>query len=203
MLDRLLTFYGMSEAELSRKIDMPRATINRLVSGRTPDPRASTLKLIANHFNVSVDQLLGKQPLFSKTNQTILATANKSLPIIAWNEARDWKKTIDSIAEENYFLWVVMDSKDTGAFAVKVVGDAMWPQFQENTILIIDPLQPCKNRDFVISYIKKNDEIVFRQLITEGKYKLLKAVNPIFPIIEIDDCDEIIGTIIQTRNFYK
>ena len=193
----------MSEAELSRKIDVPRATINRLVSGRTPDPRASTLKLIANHFNVSIDQLLGKQPLFSQKNQTMLATANTSLPIIAWNEARDWKKTIDSIAEENYFAWIVMDSKDTGAFAVKVVGDAMWPQFQENTLLIIDPLQPYKNRDFVIAYIHKNDEIVFRQLITEGKYKLLKAINPIFPIIEIDDCDEIIGAIIQTRNCYK
>ncbi len=47
ILSHLLIVYDISESELSRKINVPKATINRLVSGRTPDPRASTLATIA------------------------------------------------------------------------------------------------------------------------------------------------------------
>lgn len=193
---------GVSESDLSRILNVPYNTIKRLINGSTTDPRASTLTLIANYFSVSVDQLLGKQPLFSNNNQKIIADVNKSLPILHWKDVQNWEKTIDLLKTKNHLDWITLDSNEKGSFALKVFGESMWPQFQENTILIIDPTRAVKNRDFVVVYIKKNKEIVFRQLIIDGTYKLLKAVNTIFPIIEIDPSDKIIGVVIQTRNCY-
>lgn len=60
VLSGLLSDSGISESELGRKINIPRATINRLIAGHTPDPRASTLNAIAAYFNISIEQLLGK-----------------------------------------------------------------------------------------------------------------------------------------------
>lgn len=204
ILNRVLTKHGISESELSRQIGAPRATINRLVSGRTPDPRASTLQAIADFFNISVDQLLGKQPLYSNFNQDIIATTNKSLPIIDWEEAKNWESLIKQLKSDNSFSWVAGDqSMENGLFALKLSGEAMWPQFQEGTILFVDPKKQIKNKDFVVSYVKKNDEIVLRQLTLEGKYRFLKAINPIFPIIQMGNQDEIIGVVVQARNSYS
>jgi SOS-response transcriptional repressor LexA len=204
ILNYLLKKAQLSEAELARKINVPRATINRLVSGRTPDPRASTLNAIAQYFNVSVDQLLGKHPLFLDNNQSLIATQHASIPIIDLNESKNWEEAIRCLQPDTYFDWVMVDpSIDAGKFAIRVNGESMWPQFQTNTILIISPEKEAKNRDFVIAYIKKNNEMVFRQYIVEDRYKFLKAINNMFPTIQIEDSDKIIGVVIQTRNTYS
>jgi len=54
---------GMSEAKLAKAVSVPKATINRIISGRTPDPRAGTLLPIAQYFGVTLEQLLGIVPL--------------------------------------------------------------------------------------------------------------------------------------------
>lgn len=207
-LSNILTFLikqaHISESELARKIKVPRATINRLVLGKTPDPRASTLNAIAAYFNVSVDQLLGKQPLFLDDNKALILNNHISIPIIAWKETKDWENVINQLKPDRHFDWITIDpSVDQAKFAIRINGESMWPQFQTNTILIIAPEKKEKNKDFVIAYIKKSDEIVFRQLIVEDRYKFLKAINNIFPTIQFEDSDKIIGVVIQTRNHYS
>ena len=201
ILNRLLEKSAISESELGRIIGVPRATINRIASGRTPDPRASTLRAIAEYFNVTVDQLLGKQPLFQHTDSTALTSTYISIPVIEWECANNWENALHSIRPDNHFDWILTDPNiEIGKFALRIKGDSMWPQFQENTVLIIDPTREQKNRDFVIVYIKKSDEILFRQLLVEGKNKFLKAINDIFPTIQLQDSDKVIGIVIQTRN---
>lgn len=199
ILNHLLDFYRISEAELSRKVQLPRATINRLVSGKTPDPRASTLEAIADYFHITLDQLLGKQPLFLNGDQSVLATSNVPLPIISWQDCKNWRNSVSKLTTESHPDWLMVDSSMHDAiFALKVYGDAMWPNFPQNSVLIIAAKQPI-NKNFII--IQKNDEVIFRQLIMDGEFKFLKAINPIFPILQLDEEDNIIGVIVQTRNF--
>ena len=203
ILSYLIKQTRMSEAALAKKINVPRATINRLVSGRTPDPRASTLNSIAAYFGVSMDQLLGKQPLFLDNHQLIIASTI-SIPIIEWKEIKIWEKVVSKVKPNEHLGWITLDSSiEQSKFAVRVKGESMWPQFQLNSILIIAPEKEIKNRDFVLAYIEKDDEVVFRQLIIENKYKLLKAINNIFPPIQLECSDRIIGVVIQTRNNYS
>ena len=203
VLNHLLKTYKISEAELGRKINIPRATINRLTSGRTPDPRASTLQAIADYFDVSIDQLLGKQPLIENKESPTAPTLAGSIPVLTWNDLKLYEKNRSQLSTEAYTDQIKLEpSIQNGDFAVKVSGDSMWPHFQENTLLIIDSQKEPKNRDFVLAYIKNDEQTLFRQLIIDGKYKFLKAVNSIFPTIQIAGDDKILGVIVQTRNDY-
>jgi transcriptional regulator with XRE-family HTH domain len=53
--------YGMSQAELSRRIGVSLNTMNKIEAGETPDPRASRIKAIADVLGVSADYLLGRE----------------------------------------------------------------------------------------------------------------------------------------------
>jgi transcriptional regulator with XRE-family HTH domain len=53
--------YGMSQAELARRIKVSLNTMNKIEAGETPDPRASRIKAIADVLGVSADYLLGRE----------------------------------------------------------------------------------------------------------------------------------------------
>jgi len=201
ILSRLLSSQNISEAGLGRKISVPRATINGLASGRTTDPRASTLQSIANYFKISVDQLLGTKPLHTDSEKNIVTIEELSIPIIEWDQLHDWRNHIEKIKPSSHLNWISMDpSAGKCHFGLTVKGDAMWPQFQENTTLLINCEKDPKNRDFVIVKIHENSNVIFRQLILERDYKLLKPINSMFPSARIEEGDHIIGTVIQARN---
>ncbi len=195
ILNYLIKKTCISESELARKVNLPRATINRLTSGKTPDPRASTLNAIAEYFDISLDQLLGKQPLSELNNAH--PYSDISIPVLSWEEAKIWEKRSN---KSIYQDWITINPlTETGKFALKVNGDAMTPKFSENTLLIIDPDKVPKNRDYVIAFIRKTDEILFRQLIIDGNHKILKPINEIFPCITMEKNDILIGTVTQGR----
>ncbi|WP_207386040.1 helix-turn-helix domain-containing protein, partial [Legionella gresilensis] len=128
VLTQLLKAYSLTEAELSRKVNLPRAIINRLVNGKTPDPKASTLDAIANYFNISVDQLLGKQPVNFNHKVSQSSSSILRIPIIDWSETRLWSKIISNLKPENHKEWVTTDiCNGTNLFCVKVNSDSMWP----------------------------------------------------------------------------
>ena len=63
VLNNLLKKHNLNSARLGSLIDIPRATITNIATGKTIDPRVSTLQAIADHFNVTVGQLLGREML--------------------------------------------------------------------------------------------------------------------------------------------
>ena len=62
--DNLLALMSLhrvrSGTQLAGLLNVPAPTVNRLLSGAVQDPRLSTLLRIANHFNVSLDELVGR-----------------------------------------------------------------------------------------------------------------------------------------------
>ena len=59
--------YGMSQAELARRIKVSLNTMNKIEAGDTPDPRASRIKAIADVLGVSADYLLGREEVDSES----------------------------------------------------------------------------------------------------------------------------------------
>jgi transcriptional regulator with XRE-family HTH domain len=53
--------YGMSQAELARRIHISLNAMNKIESGETPDPRASRIKAIAEVLRVTTDALFGRK----------------------------------------------------------------------------------------------------------------------------------------------
>lgn len=201
VLNYLLNKEGICEAALAREIELPRNTINRLTTGKCIDPRISTLQAVANYFQVSLDQLSGKAPI---TNQASSTTEIKQLPIIDIEKTPQWQQLLADVQILQSKRCVVADSDNSQAeFAVMVKGDAMWPQFQEGNIIIINPHKQAENRDFVLTSIHKTGEIILRQLFIDNALYVLKAINPIFPsVISLTGKDKIIGVAVETRIRY-
>ncbi len=199
VLNALLHHNAITESELARKVNLPRATINRLTSGKTPDPRASTLALIAQYFKISVDQLLGKEPFSMHPKEK----KDFSIPLIPFHACPEWKEIINEPKNKKISEWIPVDlPMKEGHFAVHLKGDAMSPQFQENTLLIASTQRVAKNRDFVIAFLKELGETVFRQLVTDGKLFFLKASNDIFPTIPLSEDDQVLAVIVQSRKVF-
>lgn len=199
VLSGLIKRYHISEAELARQTVVPRATINRLVSGRTSDPRASTLNSIAEFFSISVDQLLGKSPIYEDNKHEFSLTSGQ-IPVLKWEEALPWKKNIiDKLSLNSYELISCDQSIKDAQFSLRVKGDAMAPNFPDNAVLMIDTNKVASNRDYVIIYLDDKQETIFRQLLVDGKLNLLKALNESFPSIKVTGSDIIIGVVIQVR----
>ena len=49
---------GISAAELARRIDSPRSTINELLKGRAKDPKLGTAKAIADALGVPLEEMV-------------------------------------------------------------------------------------------------------------------------------------------------
>lgn len=195
-LEHLIKKYKLSEIELARRVNIPRATINRLVSGRTPDPRISTLNAIAEYFSITVDDLLTQDFMRSKPQQ--------GMPILDWNEAVEWQQYLhlEKTQIKRNYIEAPDFSTQESKFSLKVIGDAMTPQFPENTLLIIDPHKEIQNRDFVIVRLDHIDQVVFRQLWIDGQYKCLRANNNLFPNLVLQDKDKIIGVVVEGRSTF-
>lgn len=201
-LEILTEMHGISEADLCRETKISQATLWRLLNGDT-DPRASTLNAIAQYFEISVDQLLGNQPIMKSASGTASQSSQSYLPVFSLAKNTELVKMLDKAIPSNWSKWIdVEPSIKKNCFAVEVAGDSMWPDFIEGTLIIVDPTLNPKHRNYVLCQLNKTNEIVFRQYIEEQDEKFLKPINYAYKTIPLQKKDNILGVIIQSRNTF-
>ena len=88
-------------------------------------------------------------------------------------------------------------STNSEPYALQNIGDIMSPEFSENCIIIVDPGMPIHNKAYVI--IDFNDELYFRQFISENGKQLLRCLNLSYPDIEMNNDFEVRGCIVQQK----
>lgn len=203
VLVELIERYNITEAELARAINLPRATINRIKSGKIIDPRSSTLTLIAHYFNISIDQLLGHVPL-SYYNQP---TANiVRVPLLEWEQVLSAKVKGEAINSINHETWIHFEceknNRPQSLFALKIKGEAMWPYFDDKSIILVDPQIDAQNRSFIVVYITNTEEVILRQLLIDGKSKILNPLNSAFAPITLSTTDQIIGVVAHVKKSF-
>ncbi len=76
---------------------------------------------------------------------------------------------------------------DPEAFACKLHGDSMEPEFNEGDVLIFSPAAEVANGDYVCARI--DDHSAFRQLFAEGDIIRLVAVNRRYPELRVGRAD--------------
>lgn len=205
--DTLNTLMGeMSESALAREVNVPKATINRLLSGRTPDPRASTLAPIAQYFGVSIDQLLGLEALPEnlplRTNKEEASVIIK-IPMIEMDSLTTQNNT-DYATKDNYEIIKKPNSNiNEQCYLTKVNSSAMRPKFIEGAFIVVNPLLEPENNDFVIFHLLEENSIIFRQLLIEGNDKYLSALNPDFKSIYLNKPYKSCGVVIESRVLFK
>lgn len=171
-LHRLMQDKNINEAELARRSNVPQPTLHKILSGKTDDPRASTLKALANFFEVSIDELFSTNK--ATTHQKNIAT--QSIPVISWSECLSSTSFIANLTAANWSNWVVSEQLSAKAFGL-ISKTSMEPCFPRKTTLIIDPEIIAEDGDMVVIHYPNTHEATLRKLSIDGPVKLLMSVN--------------------------
>lgn len=175
-LRSLLNARNISENEIAQSLDIPVMTIRRIVSGETADPRISTLKLIADYFDVSIDALMGNN---EKSINLMTKKMPQFVPILDWEIAGN----INSTKEINLINWkqwqpiVFGDnaSLSENSFALES-RPSMQPRFPKGTLFIIDPNETATDGDIVLIKIKNSKDLSLRELIIDPPRWQLQSI---------------------------
>lgn len=81
------------------------------------------------------------------------------------------------------------------AFALRVLGTSMEPEFNEGEIIVIEPEGALRDGSYVLA--QHEGEWIFRQLCKAGAGWTLHALNPAFPDLALADLAAVRGVIIQ------
>jgi SOS-response transcriptional repressor LexA len=81
------------------------------------------------------------------------------------------------------------------AFALRVLGTSMEPEFNEGEIIVIEPGGLLRDGSYVLA--QHEGEWIFRQLCRDGAGWRLHALNPAFADLALVDLAAVRGVIIQ------
>jgi len=197
----LMTEAGIREAELARRTGLPQTTINRLLLGVTGDPRANTLKPIADFFGVTIGQLCGFEPLsqirITGNTQTPKA-AWQFIPIIEWAEINGWIFRQSQITPINHKHWIGTERRvSEKTFALNSLS-SMEPRFRKGSVLIIDPEVDFKDGHFIVIALDGLTPTV-RKVIIDGSQTLLQPFAGTTNSSVRSEGHRFYGTIVESR----
>lgn len=194
-LSALLKLHHLNTNQLAQILGIPMMTIRRLLSGETTDPRISTLKLVANYFNVPIDFLV------EGDEQTLINSLKKSqlrfIPKLNWDivERITTIKDLDLSQWEGWQSLSLRDQDIIGenAFALDS-RPSMHPRFPQGTVFIIDPNVDPVDGDMVLVKLKKSNELTLRELVIDPpEWKLHSVVIGSTILLYSDEQHEIVG----------
>ena len=197
---------NISEGELFRRTGVPQPTIHRILSGATPNPRMESLEPLAEFFNVSTDQLLGRIPLskdrISGSFSAVTAT-KKVVPLLNWLEVVRWPKIIKKSNFKTERDWVTSESGIAGsAFALKITTTDYAPEFRKGSTIIVDCSRSLKEGDFVLGIQTKNNIVLLGEFIVEKNKKLLRLFSQLEKEFQIDKAVTLCGVIAEAKHSF-
>lgn len=196
---RLMIERGITESELARRTNLPQTTINRILLGLTQDPRMNTITPIAKEFGLTIDQVLGKQPILVQDQkaypENFLCRSIIPIPIIQWNQIMTWVEDRRFPMGADYILSEKIIAEE--AFALNST-NGLASIAHPHSILLVDPHYDYKDGSLVIVSLNNNKPAV-RKLLIDGACTYLKPVSPEIPIETLTEGHKIIGTIIEVR----
>lgn len=203
ILQKLLYDKRINASELAREVDLPVPTVHRLVTGKSTRPYKTSLKPIADYFNVEVEQLLGEKPLFANEEADI--TRNRALASshISYVPFKPWEELSCQTQSDQTEKIPYIGSIGSDAFATIMPDTSMEPFIQNESLLIFDPSISVKDRSFVLVMLDETKTYAVRQILIDASHKYLKSLNPdlsSFKMRLLDEKDTVIACLVETRN---
>jgi SOS-response transcriptional repressor LexA len=142
------------------------------------------------------------------SNVEEVSAAGSRLPLISWVSAGLKDDANDPYAPGNAEAWLDFDSLASSvAFCLRVRGDSMvrpdGTGFPNGCIIAVEPRRRPKSGEFVVVRFNNTDEATFKQLIVDGPLKMLKPLNPAYPVIVLGPDAQLVGTVFEKRVIEK
>jgi SOS-response transcriptional repressor LexA len=204
ILKTLLFQKNMKPIDLARELDLPQPTIHRLVTGKSTRPYKSSLEPIADYFNISVDQLIGEEPLLADWQPEVTKAQElqtfiiKPVPLIPWAGLSQLNQSSQQAKKK----LVITGSISDACFAVMMNDHSMEPLFTKGSFLIFDPNKKTLDRSYVLVKLAHKDQFIVRQLLVDVDERYLKPLNPdsgIYKMRCLETDDTIIAVLFESR----
>jgi len=188
---------GIKANELASRLNMDPSYLSRLRHGKRHPSRA-TLVAISKALGVPIDELLGlpSAPM----------PDGRMVPVISWVQAGRIREPQDpyNVGESGEEPPLAAYTTDPAAFALRVQGDSMEPEFVDGDIIVVSPSVDITSGDYCV--FKSNGKAAFKQFKRYEDTVILRPLNSRYPdlVIQGDDPDklEIIGKVVQKMKRY-
>ena len=195
-LSLLLGTSKIAVSKLHENTKIPKATIKRLQKDPKANPTISTLLPIANYFKISINQLIGNDPLPNELNSHLENRYNLlEIPLIKWKDIPNWPN-------KNIRIWgkVLTGARiDNNSFALSLDNNE-YTNFLPNTVLVINTSVKTKHRDLVIILKEGKTIASLNQLIIhDGDYFFI-PINFDLRATPLTKQYKIIGVVVQARS---
>ena len=168
---QLMQKRNIKEAELSRLTRIPLTTLHKILSGKTTDPRISTLQSLANYFAATVDEL------YTGIQDKSQHPEIQSIPILSWNDCVKGKNFIKDLTPSNWSEWITSEYSAPHTYGL-ISKLSMEPRFPRGTTLIIDPELRPDDGDLIVVVYPDTDTATLRQLFADGPNRSLLSIGP-------------------------
>ncbi len=151
-------------------------------------------------YRVNMSELLRETSHLPDNLKTESSGNTRPVPVISWIQAGHWREAAEPPSD--YEEYVGTDSN--GAFALRVRGDSMEPEFHEGDIIILNPSLKQEHNDYLV-VSNEEGEATFKQLKKYDKTRVLHPLNPKYEDIELKRQTEyrIIGVVVEKKKRYR
>lgn len=183
---------GMTQTDLAKMVGISRQQITNYEKNDST-PKDSVMNMLSAALGVSIKWLeTGDKMLEGHIIRGGVDFIRRPIPLISWEQAALMpNKLIDDLV----YQWI-FPPEDCGvnAFALKVIGESMEPEFTDGATIIVEPNIEPMSGDFVVAKFGKDDDITFKRLFKDaGKY-YLRPTNLSYESIRLDNLS-VIGVV--------
>lgn len=197
-LNALMVKGSLNASELARSTGLPASTIKKIRNHDSPNPTLATLLPLAQHFSVSLSQLIGDEPLPNVFAEKAMTPAFSRVPILNWMEAVTWP-----LNPEPSYSYVLSDNQySQDAFALRVE-ESDWKNLIKETILFFDKQYKAVHGDYVLVYKEHEDKPTVRQLLCDEEHTYLKPLIEGYHTIKLSMAHKILGVLVEFRKQTK
>lgn len=156
----LMRQQGLTDADLARKTGISPATLSRVLSMETEDPRISTVSAIADALGATVGYLLHSERVYP-------------VPILRWDEMVSFSHGKHHASVKTQ--WLTVDTpRRPGTFAARTK-PSMAPRFREGSIVIVEPAVEYRDGQVAVAVIGGGEPGLHR-VIKDGEVAWLKSI---------------------------
>ena len=174
---KLLFDSELTPTALSRQVNLPQQTIQRITTGKCNKPHK---------------------------NKALKNVGANSINVYSYEQLSTFEDDEKNVAAQQQLL--VSANYAAGTFGVLMNDSSMTPYFPKNSILILEAKQNIADRDFGLVRLANSNTYLFRQVLSDREHYFLKALNAdllSFPVRKLNKDDHIIGILVETRQVYN
>lgn len=193
--------------ELANRVDSDTGNLSRVETGKQ-GASEEMLRKIAHALGCTVADLFAGTEAAANVAPAPLGT--RRIPLVSYVQAGHMTEAVDPYALGDADEWMLTDlDLSANAFALKIKGDSMLPEFREGDTVIIDPVVPPLPGDYVVAKNGEN-EATFKKYrprgVNEHGHQVFELVplNEDYPSMRSDITPiRIIGTMVEHRRYRK